>query len=819
MKRELFNDGWIFTKGSGTSLEKLTGMDFSTAPEHLTLPHDAMIFSERKDSLKGASLGFYVGENYTYDKHFKLETEDSNKVIWLDFEGIYQDAFIYVNDGLAGRCNYGYGNYYIDISDYVKFGAENHIHILVRNEGIGGRWYTGGGIYRDVHIMMGEQLHIACEGTRIAATDIEETLAMLSIETPIVYVGSKPVVCQIQNDIFDNQGNFVASETSPITLLKHESKIVRQRVPVKNPKLWDLDNPCLYTCKTTVTIDEKLTDVDENRFGIRKLQIDPYNGLRLNGKSIKFQGGCLHHDFGVIGTATFAQGEFRRIQKMKEFGYNAVRTGAHPASRALLEACDELGLMLVNEFTDVFNEVKVPADYGSRFDLFWELDLTNMVNMSYNHPCVVIYDLGCENEQITDRIDKRIIKKMSDLIRSIDTTRYISISMNMVLMLVKHMDITNSIMQEANTKIDIDKDAEINSTMNQWYMQMPMILSKNVWGELGAEACSQLDVVGYNYMNYRYDKDHEQFPNRVMMGSECTIRDLADTWPYAQKHPYMLGDFCWTAWDYIGEAGVGRVNYDEPNSTALNFYAKWPYRLAECGTFDIIGNTRPSAYWRKIVWGQHTAPYIAVRNPAHFNETPTVCTNWAWLSDSSENWSWPGYENKPITVEVMSCAEEVELFVNGKSVGIKKTGDPILNCAIFDTVYEPGEIKAIDCNGEEYSIRSAVADTHIKVNVDNTELKAGESEIVFLEISICDFEGIVHGDSSKMVSVKVEGEGTLLGLGNADSRSTLPYHGNEFNAYQGRLLAIVRSGTKPGEITVSISAEGCESQNVILKVV
>ncbi|SHI86904.1 beta-galactosidase [Dethiosulfatibacter aminovorans DSM 17477] len=809
MKRKLFNENWVFGIGTGTSMDHLFGIGSDIEPKSVTLPHDAMILTERKNSKEGASLGFYKGQNYNYTKEFELSEEDSDKVIWMEFEGVYQDAFVYVNESFVGRCNYGYGNYYLNLTDFVFFGKTNKIIVVVKNEGRSGRWYTGGGIYRDINIMMGNQLYIACEGTKITPTDVEQDLAVINIETPLNHIGAKLVSCTVLHTIYDADGNMITSDKAPITILGNENTTLKQRLYVRKPKMWNTDTPYLYSCKTIVTIGEEIIDEYETRFGIRKIQLDIDHGLRINGETIKLRGGCVHHDNGVVGTATFDRAEYRRVRKLKEAGFNALRSGAHPMSRAMLEACDELGLLVIDEFTDVFNNVKVDFDYGSRFDLFWEIDLMNMVKRDYNHPSVIMYSLGCENPQIANRIDKRLIKKMKDTVQSFDTTRYITNDVNMMLIVIENM-------AELMANNPLDSKAEVNSTMNNFGEMLNMLSLDPRIDERLEEGVNELDVFGYNYALNRYEHDTEKYPNRILMATECTMLDLEKTWEYTNKYNHVLGDFCWSAWDYLGEAGVGRTDYEEFGE--LDFYAKWPWRLACSGAIDIIGDRKTISYWREMIWGRRMKPYIAVRDPKHYREK-IYKTNWAWISDAHANWTWKDCENKPVTIEVLSPAEEVELFLNGKSVGKKKTGEELTACAIFETLYEPGELKVVDSNGEEFVLRSAVDDTHIAVHVEGEKLKSGGCDVAFLEIGIVDHKGRLNAGAEKLVSIKVEGEGTLQGFGSAHPKSLENYYDVEFTTYRGRLLAVVRSGMNPGEILVTISAENCDTQHVKIEVI
>lgn len=815
MKRALFNSGWFFAKGSGSSLQALFGAD-NTPPTPVSLPHDAVIGTERKDFPIGGGTGFYESENIHYTKTFNLTAEDSGKVVWLEFEGVYQNGYIYINNAFAGRCVYGYGNYYIDATRFVKFGAENNIKVVVKNGVPSGRWYTGGGIYRDVRIMIGGPLHIKCQGTKISTPDIGQGLAVVRTVTPIEYVGSENMDVFVRNEILDASGNLVAENEAPVTVFANESKELRQHLTVRNPTLWDVDSPYLYTCRTQLLVGGEVVDEDTNTFGIRKLQLDPFNGLRLNGKTVKLRGGCIHHDNGVIGAATYADAEKRRVRIMREAGYNAIRSAHNPISKALLDACDELGMLVMDEFSDVWTTAKVDFDYGFHFDRNWEEDLINLVDKDYNHPSVIMYSIGNEIPETGNKFDTDWGKKLADKIRELDDTRYTTNSLNLMLAAMGSLD---EIMASMGVSADAvgGEPMEINTMMAQMKDMMALLSGHEITTKITAESCAQVDIAGYNYAAERYEPDGERFPNRILVGSETTPPALDTNWALVEKLPYVLGDFCWTGWDYLGEAGIGKVTYGE--TTDSGFYGNWPWRIAYCGTIDIIGDMRPIAYWRECIWHLSKAPYIAACPPQYYSQTPNPGM-WAW-SDAEHCWNWPGYEEKPIAIEVYTDADEVELFINGASFGKKKVGEERACLVKFDAVYQPGEVRAVafkEGQVTESTLRSAKDDNTLSVKVDRNSMPAGEYALAYVDIRLTDADGVLNANSRKSVHIDVEGAGKLIGFGSGDPLSTENYWANDFMAFHGRAQAIIRAGVQAGDIKVTVSAEGCQPQIVNIKV-
>lgn len=811
MKRYLFNDGWTFVNGSGSALSALMGRPPESRP--VTLPHDCVIGTERVEDPAYASLGFYKGANVHYTKSFDVPAEWTDKTLVLEFEGVYQMAYVYVNNAYAGQCMYGYGNYYVDITNFVKAG-KNDLKVVVKNAPPSGRWYTGGGIYRDVQLYVGDQMHICCEGTRVYTEDLEEDQAVLQTVAPVENCGGAVKDVVLVNEVLDARGQVVSAAKAPVTVLPHEKKDVRLRMVVPNPAPWDEDHPNLYTIRTTLSAGDGTADECTDTFGIRKLQLDVKKGLRVNGKTVKLRGGCIHHDSGVLGAATFENAEERRVRKLKEAGYNAIRSAHHPMGKALLRACDKLGMYVMDEFSDVWTTTKAEFDYGMRFAACWERDVTNMVLKDFNHPSVILYSIGNEIPETGNKFDTGWGKKLADRIRQLDGTRYVMNSVNLMLSVMSRMD-------EIMASFGVQKGGgEINSLMTEMNgaagdmgNMMGALANHPIASSATEEAFAQVDIAGYNYAEDRYEEDLERFPNRILIGSETTPAKLAKNWALVEKMPNVLGDFVWTAWDYLGESGIGAVHYE---GDPASFMGQFPWRIAYCGTIDINGHRQPVSYWREIVWGRRKAPYLSVCPPEN-HDRKLVQGMWGW-SDSLESWNWPGFEGKPITVEVYADGDEVELFVNGRSVGVKKPGGETPYVARFETVYTPGEVKAVcrkDGETLEYAVRSAGQRTILTVEAEQQELKAGV-EVGFVNITVTDEDGVC--DPSRRVPVKVTVTGgQLAGLGSGDPTSNENFQADSCVTFGGRALAVVRA-CEAGEMAVTVEADGYAPKTVRIQV-
>lgn len=822
MKKQLFNQGWTFQLGNAGIFQALAQGSVETRA--VTLPHDASIGRPRNcDDQTGSGNGYFREENYTYTKEFTLEPSDRDKNIYIEFEGVYQNAFVYINDAYAGKCPYGYGNFYIDATKFVTFDNKNTIKVIVKNGVPSGRWYTGGGIYRDVHIMTADRLHLAPDHVHLAVTDLEDDQAVIRAESVIEYTGTGVRDVKLTIELLDAEGRVVGSDTIPVTVLEHSKEHYRQTFYVNAPKLWNVDTPYLYHYRATLTENGHILDQEDGTFGIRQLKLDTKHGLRINGSPVKLRGGCIHHDNGVTGTAEFAHAAEFRVKKLKEAGYNAIRSSHYPMSRRLLEACDKLGMLVMDEYSDVWTSTKVDFDYGTHMMDWWEHDITHLVNKDYNHPCVIMYSIGNEIPEAGNKFDVQWGKKLADLLRRLDDTRYVTNSLNLMLCVLSRRD---EIMAEILAEKGIDPGAalsgenpEINSLMSNLGNVMDMLMASRVAGEAIEEAAGQVDIVGYNYAANRYEKDCEAYPNRILVGSETYPRDLDVNWALVEKNPRVIGDFSWTAWDYLGEAGIGKIHYGEPQG--MSFYAPYPCKAAYCGDINLIGDRRPVSYWREIVWGLRKAPYLAVQLP-QYHDTAHNMSSWS-MTNAVRSWNWSGFEGRPVTVEAYTNADEAALYVNGQLIERKAVGEKKSCIAYFETVYTPGTLElAVYKNGLETgrdSIVTAAADVHICASADRSTIPADESDICYVEISMRDAAGVLNPEANTKVHAAIDGPGVILGFGSADPDSAENYYDMEAAAYEGRLRAAVRANGQPGLITLTLTAEGCEPVNVQIEAI
>lgn len=796
-------------------------MGASPAPINVTLPHDAMIGSKRHaDKPVEGGIAYFTRENIVYTKTFFARAEDEGKIINLEFEGVYMNASVWVNEDFAGKHTYGYSNFYVKINDFLRFGEENTIKVLVKNaSGSNARWYSGTGIYRNVKLMIGAPLHIKTDGVLISTPDIREKLVVVEVATELVNEGVGFKSGFVVSEIYDAKGSVVAQESTRFTSFSGDETTVRQRIYVKTPVLWDLADPYLYTCKTCIKIGEEIIDEDVNSFGIRSLTLDPIDGLRLNGKTVKLKGGCIHHDNGILGAATFEDAEFRRAKLHKEAGYNSLRSAHHPMSKAMLDACDRLGMLVMEEFSDVWTQAKNDFDYSLNFADFWAEDIELMVKKDFNHPSVVFYSIGNEISEVGSDRSTVWGRKITEKIRSIDSTRFITNGINIMNAIAnRRNEILRTMGIEQKGKGL--ESGEINQIMADMRAVMKKIVASPLLNGYLEESCGMLDVIGYNYATSRYEHEPDISPNRIIVGTETFPSALDQNWELVTRHGYILGDFAWTSWDYLGEVGIGHVGYDDDKN--LTFYGSYPWIAAYCADFDITGWRRPISYWREIVWGgrNHT-PYIAVQRPERYGQNAYI-GSWSW-TDSVASWTWPGYEGKNAVVEVYSDAEEIELLINGRSQGKKPVGDEFKKfyCK-FDAVYEPGCVEAVAYAGDREIGRFSLAtagEPKLCVRKERNSIRAGTNDLAYVTIELVDDAGILNTAVKKRVTVSHEGVGILQASGSGNPRMEEYYYENSHETFYGRLLAILRAGDEQGTARLTVSAEGLNSVTVEIDIV
>lgn len=801
MRQTKWNDNWKFWA------DKDAFALVWNIPENardITLPHDAMIESPaRPDSPNGGNTGYRDGGNYTYVKILHIPAEEAGKKVILKFDGVYCHALVYVNEQLAGSEANGYTTFYVNLTPLLRTG-DNEIRVQVKNAGMtNSRWYSGSGIYRDVVLLTSDAIYIEPDSVQVTTESAEEDFAVLNVKTTIINETLQARTLYLRTSILDG-GAESGAERTAFFLKAGEQKTLRQRILVKDPRLWLEESPALYTVESRLCDGEREIDAACGRFGIRTLSLDAARGLRVNGKSVKLRGACVHHDSGIIGAATYDDAQYREVKLLKEAGFNALRISHHPAAPSLLRACDELGMYVMDEFSDMWQRAKNDLDYALDFEKWWDTDVRLMVRKDYNHPSVILYSVGNEIPEIGTDAGSETCAKIAGLIKELDPTRFTTAGINGVFAAGDQM---GRILADLSKDMQASGEIEgnVNDFMTVMDTKMDQIVVHDAISERLEKACASLDVAGYNYMAARYEPDTKNYPNRVMVGSETYPPEIARNWALVKKLPTVIGDFTWTGWDYIGEAGVGIPAYAFGEG---GFGAQYPCQLAYCGDLDLTGYRRPLSFYREIVFGLRQEPYIAVQNPHHYGET-LIKTPWV-MSDADATWDWPGMEGKPIIVEVYGPGEEAELFQDGKSLGRQPLHD---FRTLFETVFTPGSLCAVTYEKGaklgEYTLRSPKGETKLQLSVD-----CDGEELVYLTAAICDEAGTLKTGAEEELTAAVEGA-ELLGFGSGDPKPLMNYNTGRAKTYKGRAQLILKKQAG-SVIRVSVSSNTGKSAQIML---
>jgi beta-galactosidase len=712
--------------------------------------------------------------------------------VQLEFEGVYMNAEVTVNSQLVCLQPYGYSSFIVDLAHCLAYGQDNTVGVVANNTAQPNcRWYSGTGIYRHVWLRLGGGIHIPPWGvfvsTPIAGTDV----SVVQAATELAGLSGGLDGAVLRSTIIDAQGGIVAQAQMPARLPSHQQTLL-----VRDAQLWSVDEPNLYTLLSEVLVDGAVVDTETTTFGIRTITADARNGLRINGAPVKMKGGCIHHDHGPLGAASYDRAEERKVELLKSAGYNALRCAHNPPAPALLDACDRLGCLVIDETFDAWTSAKVTNDYHLHFQDWWQRDTAAMVRRDRNHPSVILWSIGNEIfEALGNPAGAAWSRRQADYIRSLDNTRLVT------------SGVMNNFIEEAAS-------GEPGGTFKM--KPPPEDPLKDRWARQTADFIRPLDVAGYNYMAQRYEVDQARFPNRVIAGTETWGHLMHRFWAETERLPNVIGDFVWTAIDYLGEAGGGAVNFE--GKVAFGG-APFPYHTSGIGDFDICGFKRPQSSYRDLLWGVRTAPFIAVLDPQHHGK-PMGFTPWAW-EPVLDTWTFPGQEGKLAQVDVYAMDEEVEVLVNGVSAGRKPAGAACQNKASFDVVYQPGVIEAVGYSGGRETGRhrlvTASEPAALSLSADRAEIQAGCGDLAYVAIEVLDRAGVPVKHGEPVIHVEVSGAGELIAIGSGNPESDERYVGDQHKAYHGRLLAIVRSAAQAGDITFTARTEGLPVARIPLR--
>jgi beta-galactosidase len=776
--RENFDLGWKFFQGDLTNAEQTTFAD--TAWKPINLPHDWSIagpFAETNSvDPRGGFLPTGIG---WYRKHFLAPESLLGKKVSIEFDGVYRYSDVWINGHFLGHYPFGYLGFNYDLTPFLNFGnTPNVIAVRVDNsEQPNSRWYSGSGIDRHVWLNVTDPLHVARWGTYVTTTNVSTNSAIVSVKTKIQNESDLARDITLTTEIIGDHGDILASAEAQQNLPAKNENDFDQSLQLPQPRLWTLGAPQLYTVRSVVKTGGKIVDACETPVGIREIRYDVNKGFFLNGEHIKIQGMCLHQDAGCVGAAVPEEVWLRRLQLLKAMGCNAIRTSHNPPSPEFLDLCDRLGLLVMDEAFDEWQAGKVKQGYNKVFNEWSQHDLTGMLHRDRNHPSVVMWSVGNEIYEQVGGHGPDVLRPLVERCHAEDPTRPVTAA--------------------------CDRIADEGGGANLDFLKL-------------------LDIVGYNYADRwgtrresPYGDDHQNFPQRKMVGTESeairSIRgeyefaplgpdqltravyatDMIRTeqlWKFVATHDYVIGDFLWTGIDYLGES-------------------HWPLKNATSGALDTCGFPKDSYFFYQSVWAAKPMLHLF------------------------PHWNWPGREGQVIPVLAYTSCDSVELFLNGKSLGVKAREFPRQGTAggwnkyakpeIFPTTadlhlqwdvpYEPGELKAIGYkDGKkvcEETVRTAGKPAKIVLSTDRETLRAGTREVAHLFVKIVDAQGNVVPGAENLVKFNLQGAGKLLGVDNGNPASHESFQASERKTFDGLALAVVEAGGDPGEFRVSVTSE------------
>ena len=741
-KQSLFDSGWQFTRNGKTIT--------------VDLPHDWDIY-EAPDPSTGATGtggGWYPGGKGEYRKTFATPKAE---IVKLHFEGVYQKAEVFINGQKAGQHAYGYTPFTVTITPYLYKDKKKDNEVVVKvdnSEQPNCRWYSGSGIYRHVWLLTTDELYIAENGIYVTTSEVSEKSAKVDVAVAVVN----------ESDRDRHFSLVIDGKKIPMTLAPGEATEYGAFFMVENPRLWSPDTPFLYQANIAIEENKQVIDEQIINYGIRSFSFDAEKGFVLNGKPLLINGACVHHDDGVLGAMAFDAAEIRKVRLMKEAGFNLIRTSHNPTSRAFLDACDSIGMLVIDEAFDGWRTAKNPYDYSTLIDSCYKEDIRAMVQRDRNHPSIICWSIGNE---VIERKDIRVITTARNLKKAI---------------------------------LEWDNTRPVTEALCSW---------DSDW-EIYDPHAEVLDVVGYNYMIHKHASDHQRDPKRVMWQTESYPRDAFKNWQLVRDHPYIIGDIVWTGLDYLGESGIGR-NYYEGERPGEHYVdgGQPDWHGAYCGDVDITGWRKPISIYREMLWKE---PYdgefpsvlsIAVKEPDgyHGKIHQTAWSVWpTWRS-----WNWPGWEGKPIEVEVYTKASEVKLYLNDQLIGTKAVSEDTEYKAVFTVPYEPGTLRA-ESGGRGTFLCTAGEPARLRLTPDRRIITANGQDLSFITVEVVDKNGWVCPDAAIPCEAIVKGQGNLLAFASADLKDREPYTSPRVTTWKGRALLVVRSSQKKGKAQVSIKS-------------
>jgi beta-galactosidase len=717
------------------------------------------------ESPGGTATGYTLGGTGWYRKHFVLDEQTLGKLVAIELDGVYMNSDVWLNGHFLGNHPYGYTAFTYDLTDFLNPpGQDNVIAVRVRNLGRNSRWYTGSGIYRHVALRVTDPLRVGQWGVYITTPQVTKEKAAVKVVTTVENGRDNETALTLRIKLRGPTGKTLQTGETIIKVITGDQVEIPLTMDIASPPLWSTDSPKLCKAEVTILVDGKMVDTTTTTFGIREIAFSVENGFTLNGEKVKLIGACLHHDNGPLGSAAFDRAEERKVELMKANGYNAIRTSHNPPSTALLEACDRLGILVMDEIFDCWEEGKNPDDYGKYFNEWWQRDLQSMILRDRNHPCVIMWSIGNEVPQRVKESGYVIAKKLSEEVKRIDPTRPVT-----------------------------------EAICAPWDGQP--------WSATET-AFSFLDVGGYNYQVTQYERDHQKYPDRIIVGTESFPRDFAQYWRGVENNSYVLGDFVWTGMDYLGEAALGSARIGNESGEYFNAF---------CGDLDLCGFKKAQSYYRDVVLDISPLE-IFVHRPIPEGRRESVSA-WGW-PDELASWTWPDNESKTMQVNVYSKCDSVRLELNGKEISTQQV-DSRRYTARFEVPYESGELKAIGLTDGKFIatkvLRTVGLAKKVRLTVDRSTISSDRNDLAYVTVEIIDASGNILPDAANMVQFELIGPGELAAVGSGAPNVMESFQKPQHTTWHGRCLVILRPKGAPGKITLKAKSEGLEAATIIIK--
>ena len=798
MKKTCISKDWYVVVAGEKRLGNYLNEGNSDFYGTVDLPHDFAISLPRLPDADGGPFnGYFQGGRADYTKFLTFDANAEHVILGVDGSQMHTEVMF--NEDILYKHHHGYTPFWVDLTSRVRRGGlTNKLRLRILAQQPSTRWYAGGGLYRDVYLWTGGK-------ARIEPYDLFVSTPTVTAEDATVRVDAV-VAADLYTDvtlctrILNADGNTVAQKNHLMTAEAGKKNPTSFYIHVPAPHLWELDDPYLYKIVTEVVLNGEIVDTDESTFGIRTISADTKNGFMLNGRRLKLKGGCMHHTHAVLGAADFPEAVERQIRQLKSVGYNAIRSAHNPPSSTLLEVCDRLGMLLMDEAFDMWRIDKTVLDYNQWFEYCWADDIMRMVKRDRNHPCVISYSIGNEIEEIHSISEGgNFARRLADRVREFDNTKFVTAG-------------GRSLFRKPNPNDPEDYQTFFKRNLpDTGYAEVT-----STWDIRTEQFYAPLDIVGYNYLYYRYENDKHLYPERVIWGAETKVLYFYDSWKATVENDNVIGDFTWTCYDNLGEAGTGRFDWARAGVHTGISLGDFSWIACYQGDFDLCGYRRPQSYFREAIWQEDKTEHkIFTTHPEHYGEGFSG-TTWHWF-DVHESWTFADkYLGEPVKAEIYTLCDEVVWYLNGREVARSVPEKAIASAVIL---YERGTLEAVLYKEGRVYARASVHTVgnaqKLHVYAEKSTICADNRDLCYLPISIADANGDRVADSQAALHCFVSG-GELMGIFSGNPQSPDHYTSPDCHAFEGRAVAIVRA-KEAGTVTVTVTSDGLSAASVTVK--